>query len=268
MTFLTRALQELVSPDSVWVSRANAWVKAFRLDYAFQLRGFVSDVSRSNHTSRGMGGFSLAIEPGLLADRELVVRAQAGDPHAIDDLLTAVQPAILKFCHYRLSTYGGGRDAADDAAQETCLAVAHVLGSYQDQGLPFRSWVYAIAANKVADSQRTFSRSAVLVDELPDQVEPSPTPEELAVAAAQYRAAMALTERLPARMRDVLLLRVSGMTAKRVGELLGMTAGAVNVAHHRAVGRLRELADESEELRELFAALRTPDSTGQLPQVA
>jgi DNA-directed RNA polymerase specialized sigma24 family protein len=53
-------------------------------------------------------------------------------------------------------------------------------------------------------------------------------------------------------MREVLLRRASGATAKMVAQDLGMTAGAVNVAHHRAVARLRELVDESEEFRELF----------------
>jgi len=196
----------------------------------------------------------------LLADDELVARAQAGDPLAMHDLQATLRPAIVRFCHFRLSSYAGGRDAADDAAQETCLAVAHVLPSYVDKGLPFRAWVYAIAANKVADTQRRFRRSAILVDELPEQVDPSLTPEAQAMATAEFRAAMVLVERLPARMRHVLLLRASGATAKNVAEMLDMSSGAVDVAHHRAVARVRELADESAELRELFAPFRAPAS--------
>lgn len=203
-----------------------------------------------------------------LVDRDLVVRAQTGDPGAMNDLLAGLRPAIVRFCQFRLGSYVGGRDAADDAAQETCLAVANVLDGYQDQGAPFRSWVFAIAANKVADSQRRFSRSGVLVDEVPEQVEKSPNPEELAVANAEYRAAMSLVERLPTRMRHVVLLRASGVNAKNVGEVLGMSAGAVDVTHHRAVGRLRELADESEELRELFAPFRSHPGGSPLRRVA
>lgn len=192
-----------------------------------------------------------------LTDSELVERAQSGDLAAMNDLLSTLRPAIVSFCQFRLGTYVGGRDAADDAAQETCLAVANVLSSYCDTGAPFRAWVYAIAANKVADCQRRFSRSAVLVDEVPEQVEPSPTPEDCVVATAEYRAALSLVERLPARMQHVVLLRASGVNAKSVGEALGISAGAVDVAHHRAVTRLRELADESVELRELFAPYRS-----------
>jgi RNA polymerase sigma-70 factor (ECF subfamily) len=192
----------------------------------------------------------------LLAERELVIRAQSGDLDAMHDLIVALRPAVFKFCRFRLAPYGGGSDAADDAAQETCLAVANVLSDYRDQGLPFRAWVFAIAANKVADAQRRFGRSPILVDEFPEQVETSPTPEELVIASVELTAALELVEQLPTTMREVLLRRAGGATAKAVADDLGMSQGAVNVAHHRAVSRLRELADGSEEHRELFAGLR------------
>lgn len=241
------------------------------LHIVWQSAEWVSHTALPNRRRMGLsgnGGCSMATDTSIsLTDAELVARAQLGDRDALHDLLAELRPALVRFCHFRLSGYAGGRDAADDAVQETCLAVAHVLAGYQDKGLPFRAWVYAIAANKVADAQRRFGRGDVLVDELPEQVEPAPTPEEAAIVAAEYRAAMALIDQLPARMRDVLLLRASGATAKRVGETLQMSAGAVNVAHHRAVARLRQLADDSEELRELFGPLRASDGAA-LPQVA
>lgn len=189
-------------------------------------------------------------------DDELVTRAQGGDVEAMDDLIGSLRPAIFRYCRFRLSSYRNATEAADDAAQETCLAVSSVLSTYRRQGLPFRAWVYAIAAHKVADSQRRYGHGAVLVDEFPELVEMSPTPEESLISSVELRAALALTELLPTTMREVLLRRASGSTAKKVGEDLGMTAGAVNVANHRAVLKLRQLADESEEYRELFASFR------------
>jgi RNA polymerase sigma-70 factor, ECF subfamily len=55
----------------------------------------------------------------LLSDHELVADAQAGNPQALDRLIGAVRPAVLKYCRSRLATYSGGVDAADDVAQET-----------------------------------------------------------------------------------------------------------------------------------------------------
>ena len=132
------------------------------------------------------------------------------------------------------------------------MAVLRVLPRYQDKGAPFAAFVYAIASNKVADAQRGFSRSALLVDEFPDQTETSPTPEEQAMAAVDRRSAMQLLNRLPDRMREVLVLRAAGLNAEQVGERVGMTANAVRVAQHRAGAKLRLIIEGSTEQRDLF----------------
>lgn len=196
-----------------------------------------------------------ADQTSLLSDHTLVTDAQAGDPQALDRLISAVRPAVLRYCRSRLASYSGGLDAADDVAQETCVALMRVLPRYRNQGAPFGAFVYAIASHKVADAQRRFSRSAMLVDEIPEQTEPSPTPEEMVVAAVDVRAARQLLDRLPLRMREVLMLRAGGLSADVVGERLGMSANAVRVAQHRAGLKLRQLIEASEEHRETFDVL-------------
>jgi RNA polymerase sigma-70 factor (ECF subfamily) len=171
----------------------------------------------------------------------------------MDALIALVRPAVLRFCRARLASYAGGADAADDVAQEICVAVFKVLPHYQDSGAPFAAWVFAIAANKIADAQRRLRRSAVLVDEFPDQVESAPTPEERVVALAHVRAARQLIKQLPQRVQQVVMMRAHGISADTVGEHLGMSANAVRVAQHRGLIRLRQLVEESEEHRELFA---------------
>lgn len=190
-------------------------------------------------------------------DQDLVASAQAGDPAAVHELISAVRPAVLKYCRSRLATYAGGAETADDVAQETCVAVLKVLPRYERQSAPFAAFVYAIAANKVADAQRGFSRSAVLVEEFPEQVEPSQTPEEHVISLASVQATNELLAQLPERTRQVLLLRANGLAADVVGQRLGMTANAVRVAQHRGVMKLRRLIEGSETHRELFAGLVT-----------
>lgn len=190
----------------------------------------------------------------LEACAPLVLRAQAGDAEAMHDLLGVVRPVVLHYCRYRMGSYAGGSDAADDATQETCLAVAFVLSKYTPQGPPFSAWVYGIAAHKVADSQRRYGRAALLVEEFPEQVEAAPNPEESVIASVELQTALELIELLPDGMRQVVLRRAAGATAKMVAADLGMSAGAVDVAYHRGVARLRRFVDESDELRELFGA--------------
>ena len=195
----------------------------------------------------------------LLSDHELVAEAQAGCSLALERLIGAVRPLVLKYCRSRLATYAGGLDIADDVAQETCVAIMKVLPSYRRQGTaPFTAFVYAIAAHKVADAQRSFHRSPVPVDEVPDQTEPSPTPEERVIAAVDRRMANQLLDRLPVRMREVLVLRALGMSAEVIGQHLDMTANAVRVTQHRASGKLRTMIIQSDQ-EEVFDALLTSD---------
>jgi RNA polymerase sigma-70 factor (ECF subfamily) len=191
----------------------------------------------------------------LTADHELVADAQAGNPQALESLIRAVRPLVLKYCRARLATYAGGLDIADDVAQETCVAIMRVLPNYRRQGTaPFTAFVYAIAAHKVADAQRSYSRAAVPVDEFPEQMETSPNPEEQVIAAVDRRLANQLLDRLPVRMREVLVLRALGMSAEVIGQHLDMTANAVRVTQHRASGKLRRLITQSDQ-QEVFDAL-------------
>src|SRR5260370_584692 len=55
--------------------------------------------------------------------------------------------------------------------------------------------------------------------------------------------ARALLRRLPVHQRELLVLRVlTGLSAEETGHALGMSPGAVRVAQHRALARLREIA--------------------------
>jgi RNA polymerase sigma-70 factor (ECF subfamily) len=204
--------------------------------------------------SRGSSRVAMSVETSHLpSEEELVTRAQCGDGPAMNLLISTIRPRILSYCRSRLASYSGGWDAADDAAQETCAAVVHVLPGYQHQGAPFIAFVYAIAANKVVDAQRRYSRSAICVDDLPEQVEPSPTPEEHAISSAIHQAVTMLLDQLPERMRKVLVLRATGASAHMVGEELGMSANAVRVAQHRAAAKLRQLIEQSDDHRELLS---------------
>lgn len=209
-------------------------------------------ISFNHHLGDDLGGQVTTNFGHLRVIHDLVAAAQTGNMTAMEDLISELRPAVVRYCRSRLSSYAGGLDAADDVVQETCMAVYKIVPKYQDKGLPFTALVFAIASNKIADAQRGFSRSAVLVDELPDQTEPSPGPEERMMSSVSFRAARDLVERLPAKMRDVLLLRANGISAEQVAERLGMSAGAVRVTHHRAVIKLRRLAEESVEHHDLF----------------
>ncbi len=171
--------------------------------------------------------------------------AMRGQPAAIDTLLRQIRPMVVRYCRARLGCISGHYHAADDVAQEVCIAVLSALPRYQDMGRPFASFVFGIAAHKVADAMRNAARMAIPTENLPDGPDDRPGPEETAVAYIEAERARALLARLPVHQRELLVLRVlSGMTAEETGLELGMSAGAVRVAQHRALARLRAMAVE------------------------
>ena len=93
----------------------------------------------------------------------------------------------------------------------------------------------------MADAQRAFYRAAIPCAELPDGPETSAGPEELAEQASDAQTVRDLLSTLPEALRELLVLRVAvGMSAEETGRALGMSAGAVRVAQHRAMQRLRQ----------------------------
>lgn len=164
-----------------------------------------------------------------------------GDPYAVEALLRWIRPLVLRYCRSRI----GGQEkifaSADDVAQEVCLAVLTALPSYRDQGRPFLAFVYGIAGHKVADARRSAARNrAEPVAEVPEAVDPAEGPEAR-VVHGEFAGRMArLLESVSDRQRDILHLRVVvGLSVEETAEAVGSTPGAVRVAQHRALNRLR-----------------------------
>ncbi|PRH81141.1 RNA polymerase subunit sigma [Streptomyces solincola] len=207
-------------------------------------------------TSQGAGAVpgtaqaTTAQAPAHGAIGALVHRAVEGDEQATHDLLARVHPLALRYCRTRLNRLpGDARHFVEDLAQEVCVAVLMALPRYRDTGRPFEAFVFAIAGHKVADLQRAAMRhpgsTAVPSDEMPERPDDSLGPEERALLSDDAEWAKRLLANLPEVQRELLVLRVAvGLTAEETGQLLGMSPGAVRVAQHRALSRLRALAEQ------------------------
>src|SRR5215472_8184397 len=127
----------------------------------------------------------------------LTALAARGQPAAIDTLLRQVRPMVVRYCRARLSHIYGHYQAADDVAQEVCIALLTALPRYRDMGRPFSSFVYGIASHKVADAIRNAARLAIPTEDLPESPDTRPGPEETVVADLDAQRARALLARLP-----------------------------------------------------------------------
>lgn len=190
-----------------------------------------------------LGRVRQAAEPPSL--RDLTARAARGHPAAIEALLEQIRPMVVRYCRSRLGQISGHYHIADDVAQEVCIAIVSALPRYRDMGRPFASFVFGIASHKVADARRNAARLAIPTEDLPDGPDDRPGPEETVVAYIEAERARALLAKLPPHQRELLVLRVlTGLSAEETGHALGMSPGAVRVAQHRALARLRAMARE------------------------
>jgi RNA polymerase sigma-70 factor (ECF subfamily) len=100
-----------------------------------------------------------------------------------------------------------------------------------------------IAANKVAEARRVHARRREIVPgEIPEQVCRADGPETVAVRLETTRELAQLLHRLTEREAEILRLRIAaGLSAEETGAVLSISANAVRVTQHRALGKLRGL---------------------------
>ncbi|MDS1112345.1 sigma-70 family RNA polymerase sigma factor [Gordonia westfalica] len=173
---------------------------------------------------------------------DAVRAAGQGDRAALTSVLESVQEPILRYCRGRIGVGERHLFSADDIAQEALMAVMTALPRYRDQGKPFMAFVYGITSHKVADAMRVAARvKSDPVEDVPEVSHVTGGPEQSALDADGSRRMRALLEVLPDKQREVLVLRlVVGMSAEETAQMIGSTAGAVRVAQHRALAKLKD----------------------------
>lgn len=192
-------------------------------------------------------------------DRADILAAQQ-DPAAFAPLYERYAPAVRGYCLRRL----GEPEAAADAASQVFIRALQRLDTYrpsQAGASTVRSWLFAIAHNTVVDTHRRNAvRNHRSLDEAPafrdgpaagDRLvatDRTTDPEDQALARETVARVRHALTRLPERQRQIVELRMAGLTGAEIASVLGMTPGAVKAAQFRAFGTLRPLLDDTASL--------------------
>ena len=179
--------------------------------------------------------------------RNRVRDAASGSRSALASVLRTIHPPVVRYCRARMGS--DGPVSPEDVAQEVIFAVANSLDRYVDRGRPFMAYVYGVASHKVADAHRAGLRDMSLpVDDIPDAPDATPGPEESMLLHDDGNEVRRLLDELSEKARDIIILRVfEGLSAEEVAELVGSTPGAVRVAQHRALAKLRKIVEDEAE---------------------
>jgi RNA polymerase sigma-70 factor (ECF subfamily) len=167
---------------------------------------------------------------------EVIARAGAGDPDAVEELFRELQPRLLRFLRSQESR------AADDLAADVWLAVAGGIGRFEGDWPDFRAWIFAIARRRLADHRRTAMRrrtDTVDVGAFQNHVANDRTENEALDKISGGRAAAMITALLSADQAEVLLLRVlADLDVDQVAYIVQRTPNWVRVTQHRAMRNL------------------------------
>lgn len=153
----------------------------------------------------------------------------------MNDPFTHPEELIRRVYAYVAYRIGDGPEAEDVTSETFERALRYRKSFDPRRGEPV-SWLIGIARNVVAEAPRR--ALAEFREERADS-----GLEERAAVRIDLARALAMLE---PRDRELVSLRYgSDLTARQIGELLGLKTNAVEVALHRALGRLRtELAAE------------------------
>jgi RNA polymerase sigma-70 factor (ECF subfamily) len=168
------------------------------------------------------------------ADRAAVARALL-DPDAFSILYRKYVSDVYRYCYRRLEN----REAAEDVTSQVFMQAYSALSGLGDR--PFRPWLFAIARNGVIDRYRRQRPPETRFDDLFDKADGAASPEELIVDRDCVDAIHQLFDQLNERDRQIVELRLAGLTGVEIAEAMHCSHAVVRTAQHRAFGKIRAL---------------------------
>lgn len=214
-------------------------------------------MARASCQSKTCSTMSHFTGDGLEKDRNLIQSVHRSDEEAFAVLVGQLHPSMVQMA----LRYVADRDAAEDVAQETWLAV--ITGIHRFEGRSsLKTWIFGILIHKAKDRgvhekrHLTFSAIKSYDDDIDKAIDPSDflpsgqwagrwassvqpwdnqTPERLLASQQAVNLMIKAIEALPKTLRDVLILRsIEGFETKEVCQTLKITEANLYVRLHRA----------------------------------
>lgn len=192
--------------------------------------------SPARGTSRLPGGRT-TIDPFA----SVLIAAQQGAAWALQRLWEDLGPTVAGFLRAR------GAPDAEDLASEVFISFCRSLPRFEGDESQLRSWLLTIAHRRLVDDRRRRGRRRTEVaQEAADRV-PGGDVEEEAVGGLAGEEARRLLAHLSDDQRAVIVLRIlADMPIEDVARVVGKRPGAVKALQHRALARLRAVAQHED----------------------
>jgi RNA polymerase sigma-70 factor (ECF subfamily) len=192
-------------------------------------------------------------------DRQLVERAQRGDKHAFELLVSKYQRKLARL----LARFIRDPVEVEDVAQEAFIKAYRALPSFRGDSA-FYTWLYRIGINTAKNYLVALGRRAPTTTEFDsedaeafedgDQLRDINTPESMLMSAEIARTVNDTLEKLPAELRNAITLReLEGLSYEDIAAIMNCPIGTVRSRIFRAreaiAEQLRPLLDTSKDKR-------------------
>lgn len=152
-------------------------------------------------------------------ERQLTSRLTQGDPAAMDELVERYADDVYRFVYHQV---GGIVQDAEDIVQETFVAALNAIHRFRGDS-KLRTWLFSIAAHKVADLRRRAGRrpETVPLDMASSLQAEGPHPEQSVEHLEARQIVRRALLRLPPHYRAALVLKyVQDMRVREICQVM------------------------------------------------
>ncbi|MGH2819257.1 MAG: RNA polymerase sigma factor, partial [Actinomycetota bacterium] len=130
-------------------------------------------------------------------------------------------------------------EAAEDVTSHVFFKALSSAHTYRADG-SYAAWLFRVAHNALA-TWGSRSGKSVAVEELPEGIDPTPSPVSQVIVGEARDAVWQSVAELPPAQREVVALRyLKDFSIEEVARITNRTRGAVRILLHRARSRLRK----------------------------
>jgi RNA polymerase sigma factor (sigma-70 family) len=128
---------------------------------------------------------------------------------------------------------------AEDVTAQVFFKALSSASTFRNEG-SYQAWLFRIAHNSIVSWRTSKSNGVIVLDQMPDSVDPEPSPVAKAITDEESTLVRKKVLALPPAQREVVALRyLHDFSIEEIAGVTRRSRGAVRILLHRARSRLR-----------------------------
>ncbi len=174
----------------------------------------------------------------MFIEKDVVSQAIKGDREAFAQLYERYFGGIYRYIYIRL----GNQHEAEDLTQEVFVKALEAIGCYKQRNLPFASWLFRIAHNRVIDYFRKQGKVEKVSLEDDMTLVSKSNPALTAERELEIEELINHVEKLSPAQREVISLRFGAeLSVAEAAKVLGKNEGTVKALQYNGIVALRKM---------------------------